>query len=147
MSKFSTDSIFFKKMHNEPPSITSKTTTTSTDIFSDFCLFNNKETNVAPLLPPNKAIVIQDDEEEEIVIEDSDSSEDDSINFDDHRPSIHFQLFSVNSISIEFEPVSYSNEEYEKILIQNGAYFDANLKIWIAYQTDTQEKKEFYYQT
>ena len=132
MSKFSTDSIFFKKMHNEPPSITSKTTTTSTDIFSDFCLFNNKETNVAPLLPPNKAIVIQDDEEEEIVIEDSDSSEDDSINFDDHRPSIHFQLFSVNSISIEFEPVSYSNEEYEKILIQNGAYFDANLKIWIA---------------
>ena len=48
------------------------------------------------------------------------------------KNGIHFQIISNLTISIEFVPEQCITEEIEQIIISNGAYFEQEMKIWLA---------------
>lgn len=48
------------------------------------------------------------------------------------KPKIHFQIISRTTISIEFQPSSSINDKCESIMVKNGAYFQEELKLWLA---------------
>lgn len=83
----------------------------------------------------NKKVII--DEEENLNISGLDSIEQYSESkfkefLQIKSPKMHFQLVSNSSISIEFEPANSINDEAENILVQHGATFDEEMKIWFS---------------
>ena len=68
-------------------------------------------------------------------IEDDNNLSNDSITIisqNQLKNGIHFQIISNLTISIEFVPEQCITEEIEQIIISNGAYFEQEMKIWLA---------------
>ena len=58
------------------------------------------------------------------------------------KNGIHFQIISNLTISIEFVPEQCITEEIEQIIISNGAYFEQEMKIWLAPFSEYEKIKE-----
>ena len=58
------------------------------------------------------------------------------------KNGIHFQIISKLTISIEFVPEQCITEEIEQIIISNGAYFEQEMKIWLAPFSEYEKIKE-----
>ena len=58
------------------------------------------------------------------------------------KNGIHFQIISKLTFSIEFVPEQCITEEIEQIIILNGAYFEQDMKIWLAPFSEYEKIKE-----
>ena len=73
------------------------------------------------------------------IIEDSESEKEEesesislTLSQNQKKNGIHFQIISNLTISIEFVPEQCITEEIEQIIISNGAYFEDEMKLWLA---------------